>query len=464
MADEKEPVTVLKGDDAILLWLEGRNAWNNWMKEHPKVNIDFEGVDFSYEALNKRFPVNKNLKKLIQDCKDDEIINFSGYKFSGYANFTETIFSGYMTFMNAVFHDVAGFRNATFSGVADFQGATFSDDAYFDGATFSGDARFEEAKFNSDAYFKRVTFNKRTRFNGVIFSGDAHFGQATFNGRALFQSVKFIGLASFDKAVFGAGADFLDSKFDGFSSFFKISHGKFFRFASVDFNSKSRFEPEHADSIESLSFKGTSFERPFSLKGDFNCIPDLRQTKTSHHIDLSGVTVNLKRDSQNGAILEKAHDTQDAERLCRLKEIAESNKNHERALAFHADEMRAKRWIKLNWQRSVLDTLYSLTSNYGQSILRPFVCLMLSIFMFAQLTISFAEPDSEPRFKDALTVSIATVIPFISLSKGARDRGLEKMFGDDIPKDYDLLSYGHAFASFTFIFLIGLGLRNRFRI
>ncbi|TMN34124.1 pentapeptide repeat-containing protein [Pseudoalteromonas sp. S2755] len=398
MADEKDPVTVLEGDAAILLWLAGRKAWNIWMEEHPKASVNFEGVDFSYRVLEKRFPDNENLKRLIEDQKDREVISFFGYKFSGNAIFS-----------SAKFRCSADFREAIFSGGANFMLAKFSDIANFMNATFSGNAIF-------------------------------------------------------DKAVFSVGADFIDSKFNKTMSFFKISYGKYFRFASVDFNSKSRFEPEHADSIEMLSFKGTSFERPFSLKGDFNCIPDLRQTKTSHHVDLSKLTVKLKRDRKNYAILKKAQDKEDAERLCRLKEIAESNKNHERALAFHADEMRAKRWIKLNWLQSILDSLYSFTSNYGQSILRPFVLLMLFIFMFAQWTISFREADSDSDFRDALTVSIATVTPFISLSKGARDRGLERIFGEDIPKDYDLISYVYAFASYTFIFLIGLGLRNRFRI
>tara|TARA_Y100000588_G_C14028448_1_gene827507 strand:+ start:528 stop:800 length:273 start_codon:yes stop_codon:yes gene_type:complete len=39
--------------------------------------------------------------------------------------------------------------------------------------------------------------------------------------------------------------------------------------------------------------------------------------------------------------IEKALDEVDSEKLCKLKEIAEFNKNHKRALAFNPDELRS---------------------------------------------------------------------------------------------------------------------------
>ena len=72
--------------------------------------------------------------------------------------------------------------------------------------------------------------------------------------------------------------------------------------------------------------------------------------------------------------------------------------------------------------------------------------------------------DKNPRLKDAVTVSIATVTPFISISKIEREAGIKKLFEDKQPEDYGLYSYFYAGLSFIFIFLIGLGLRKRFRI
>ena len=41
---------------------------------------------------------------------------------------------------------------------------------------------------------------------------------------------------------------------------------------------------------------------------------------------------SLKRDKKYGVLLEKAKSIDDSERLCRLKEIAESNKNFETSI------------------------------------------------------------------------------------------------------------------------------------
>ena len=49
-----------------------------------------------------------------------------------------------------------------------------------------------------------------------------------------------------------------------------------------------------------------------------------------------------------------AEDPQDGARLRRLKEIAETNKDHQAALRFSADENRAKRWIETSWFGSLV--------------------------------------------------------------------------------------------------------------
>ncbi len=64
-----------------------------------------------------------------------------------------------------------------------------------------------------------------------------------------------------------------------------------------------------------------------------------------------------------------AKDPEDAGRLGRLKEIAEDNKDHEQALYFFGEEMRAKRWQKNRpFLASILDFLYDKVSDYGRSV------------------------------------------------------------------------------------------------
>ena len=72
---------------------------------------------------------------------------------------------------------------------------------------------------------------------------------------------------------------------------------------------------------------------------------------------------------------------------CRLKEIAESNKDHESALRFHTNEMRAKSCTLIGIGVSVLDALFDFTSNYGQSVAKPFLWLFFSILSLTLYTV-----------------------------------------------------------------------------
>ena len=165
----KKPVT-LEGDAAILLWLEGKGAWNKWMEENPKADVNFSRVDFSYKALKERFPYNENLRRLIEGSEDEDVISFNGYKFSGEAYFWDSTFSGY-----------AGFDSAIFSGTATFYDVTFSGYASFHFATFSDGVNFIDAKFSDEANFNDATFSDYAEFGGAIFSDAAHFTDATFS-------------------------------------------------------------------------------------------------------------------------------------------------------------------------------------------------------------------------------------------------------------------------------------------
>ena len=61
MADAEE-IFGLRGQRAVDKWLEGRDAWNAWVDEHPEEEISFSGFDFTkYEKF--RF---KDLSSLME--------------------------------------------------------------------------------------------------------------------------------------------------------------------------------------------------------------------------------------------------------------------------------------------------------------------------------------------------------------------------------------------------------------
>jgi hypothetical protein len=72
-SDEK---TVLKGEQALKLWREGKDEWNQWVEENPVADVDFSGVDFGKDPKNH---IPKN--------------NFEGFKFpKGKVDFSRVTF------------------------------------------------------------------------------------------------------------------------------------------------------------------------------------------------------------------------------------------------------------------------------------------------------------------------------------------------------------------------------------
>ena len=109
---------ILKGEDAIALWKEGRDAWNTYIETHPGVEIDFSNVDFSPHRF------------------ESEPLSFEGFRFGiGDVSFKGAVFnSGDVSFEFATFDGRLSFNGATFgNGIVSFADATFGDR----GTTFS---------------------------------------------------------------------------------------------------------------------------------------------------------------------------------------------------------------------------------------------------------------------------------------------------------------------------------------
>lgn len=484
----------LEGDAAIELWLLGKEAWNKWVEKHPNASVSFEGVRFSYKSLEGKL---YNKRVVFKDSELD-LIDFSGFKFHhvtfhdayfhgkvdfssaqflGSANFSKARFS-VAIFSNSTFKDLANFTKASFFEKAEFSNVNFNSHVHSEGAFFQGSLSFDHSKvygeaifigskINGDCTFLSTTFHSLFAFRGVKVGGIAVFSRASFGGSAMFNNTTFNSASYFLGATFKDPADYSASIFQGDVEFKDCNfYGKSLNFKKCQFHEAIDFQPKDAANLNYISFEGSSFSKQLTISGQYNCIPDLRQTKTSHHIDLSLLTTKLNRHFLKNTGVEAAVKQKDADRLCRLKEIAESNKNHERALAFHADELRAKRWHIFNPWQSILDGLYSLTSNYGQSIMRPCMYLLASVFIFTSATLSQTKQSSYDitQMKAALTISVATATPFLAISKEARTNSTEELFNKELPDNYYLYSYIHSGSSFVFMFLIGLGLRNRFRI
>ncbi len=61
-------------------------------------------------------------------------------------------------------------------------------------------------------------------------------------------------------------------------------------------------------------------------------------------------------------------------------------------------------------------------------------------------------------------LSLATLVPFVAASPSTMTEARENLFGTDVGIWVDVFSFFEGFLGLAFFFLIGLALRNRFRI
>lgn len=353
------------------------------------------------------------------------------------------------------------------------------------------DIDFSNVDFSS---YKVVSFDKFRFPNGDVSFFRAKFGQ---------------GDVIFNSATFGEGdVSFAFTKVEGAMFSFSgctLQKGRY-DFSNMRIDARAHFDGlKNTERPTRFSFQNTSFEQAVVFAGHFRCVPDFRGTKTLHHMDINELRCDLRREddrASNGSAPQGdkipgwygrlgfrpllASDKEDAARLRRLKEIAESNRHHTAALRFHADEMRAMRWLETGFFASVLGWIYDKLSNYGQSLWRPlcgwlFTLLLLfpALYWNASLVCHVENSESpacpgmessqaltcwENRLSQALSVSFGNSIPFAPTARGVRQDGLKALFGKDPSLIVDLLTLCQGVASFIFLFLIGLALRNRFRI
>ncbi|MBQ4877796.1 hypothetical protein J8M21_11310 [Pseudoalteromonas luteoviolacea] len=444
MARDDNKKTILDGKAAIDLWLQGVDAWNQWVEENPVADVIFEGVDFS---------------------QYDEV-SFMNYIFpKGYVNFSRAQFG---------------------EGCIDFTGAQFGEgDFNFSGALFGkGDINFSGTQFGKgDVNFSGTQFGKgNVNFSGTKFGkGDVNFSGSQFDkGDAIF-----------------AGAHFVESKV---------------YFGSIKLSGQFNFwDVIGTEKISSLSFKFSTFEGPVCLdKNNFNCIPDFTNTKLSHQLSLSHFTVSnslihksnlipkslttlkklwfgseLKYSQIKNALnhskklsrrfpwLSKltAADTQDIDRLRRLKELAESNKHYKLALDLHVEEMKSSRWIETTSKRSLFtEFLFQKFGDYGRSILRPLTSLVLLWLVCAPIYASAS--NNKEISLDALLFSFSQMFSIIPSSRDARSESSTALYGTlidgklivDVPHVVFAIAGLQSLTSIILVFLVGLALRNRFRI
>ena len=422
-------------------------------------------------------------------------MSFAGFRFpTGKKDFSETVFGdGNARFYDATFGEGdVSFYGATFGeGDVSFSAAKFGDgNVNFYRATFGkGNVRFSDTAFgNGWVSFHGATFGDgEVDFHGAAFGeGNVSFFGATFgDGDVSFDYATFgEGDVSFEGATFGVGAvSFIDAIFDAGSISFRgtifgkgvitfadaisgkgslIFDDASFKensivFRNADINGHLRLQNcRNTKTLRILSFRALRLTGTFILEGNFTCVPDLRSTVMAAHVDLETSFIyppRYKRRFPAFAFPRPA--TRHTAQLRRLKELAEQNCHHEAALRFFALERRDMRWTtSLSAWASGLDWFYDMACVYGQSVMRPAAVLVGLFAVFAGV---YGLLDPCLGAWGALVKSAYYTVPFV-FNKSARPA--TTVFRDPV----HALTMAQQGFSFIFLFLLGVSLRNRFRL
>jgi hypothetical protein len=469
---------VLKGQAAIALWLKGKEVWNSWVSSNPCADVNWNDIEFPCNA---------------KDYNGADLIDFSEFIFP-----EGDIIFDYSSFLRGN----VSFYGASFSrGELSFFNAKFGKgELIFDNAIFSGGKiSFMEASFGrgwvsfSDAKFGEgdLVFTD-AKFSG----GDINFDSTTFTkGKVIFNGAKFgNGVLNFDDAKLGdVDVDFRGATFGSGSILLR----------NLAFKGMARFDNlKGLERCAQFSFEGCSFDKPFTFSHHdrMGCPLDLRRTKLAHGIILNDVRCDyqisppygwrgthrwlymrtfkriprrLYRAITRGAHLifrrfsSKAVEREDSQRFRRLKELALSEANHYKALEFNAQELRSQRRHETEWLRDRLQFCYMALSNYGRSVVRPTTALVIVTLVHAAIYSTLAtKPKLAPidAFSAGMTYSGGNMFAFVPIGRTALQQSSDVLFLKEVP--YDVLWIGgfQSVLSVILLFLLGLGLRNMFRL
>ena len=330
----------------------------------------------------------------------DRGVILNGFNFPNEANFESATFSEDACFKSATFYGFANFISVTFSGQVDFESAAFSREAYFALAKFSGIVTF----------FGSVTFSG-SDFGSATFSGTAYFNSATFDGDASFKSATWDATATFELATFSSTINFVDSEFTAKTIF-----------------AQARFSLE---------------------------VPDFRGAKLHEATEWHGVR-------WPSAPPDKTRAQNQVYAYERLKQEMERLKKHEDEQFFFCKELRARRELVPFWTAAWwFNYLYAGLSDYGQSTSKPLLWLC-GLFLLVSDVFAWA-----PSIAGIpMTVLHAARLSFASIF-------LIFPFHNEImtPHVFSILSslakiivVVESFFGTLLLFLLGIALRNRFRM
>ena len=473
-----------------------RKVWNAWscqsLDDVERSRLaEFAGVDlFELSAWNELYDevvglFQERLGETTALPSVDVPINLGTTLFSKRLNLQRMIFPQKVAFSSSNFMRATNFESAVFVSKSYFTGSSFDRGAsanfsktLFEATTFFEDVRFldgaifEDAHFASDVELNRIEFEGEANFASVhfgdtvffseskfrvtgpwlaksVFSGDALFRNCQFIGDSNFECVRFSGSAIFDESFFAGEARFNSSTFEGAS-----------QFRSAWFRKKALFRD--ADFRRPTSFRGAAFEFEYPVFEEANLNAKTQFTAVES-VQVSGQdaeTTIVRAWPEDPPDIQNARDC-----VATIRHVLGQQGLPEEEHFFFRKEMEFTSRI-VGPVRRLPYKAFQLISDFGYSIQRPFVALVLTVgvgwFVLLIGSCAFAStitcgPESAGSVFALSFTNTFSLFGFHRLYFGAA-------FLTELASWMKIIGACQTVLGFVFLFFLGLGLRTRFRL
>ena len=494
---------ILKDQEAMNRYKEGKDAWNEWAEAHDGWVVDFSNCTF-----------------LPDDNKNG--VSFKSYVFPGPVKFDGANFqSDKVSFESAIFKD----------GNVSFYGAKFDDSkVYFNHAVFSNgnkDFRMDSSSSfklisfygtefgDGDLEFRYLTSNESIIFNHARIGKGSHgFENITVTNGSLEFYLAKIEIDSYKSLNFtniniqSGNVDLCGFKFIGGDITFRslkvqkgnvqIENVREFNAESLSFSNLniengelsldgSEFEKcsvnfdnanigsdflltgakfNHSDYI---TFNGLKVGRSLVLdKAYFSVVPDFRNLLVDRDVSMIDMKVKYMRKIR---FVGRSSNREHGDMYRKLKSLAIKANDHQRELEFFAMEEKAK----FMWHRNPIEYsptfLYGLLSNFGRSLRRPIAGLLVTGCFAATCFQYILSGTWSIQGLKVWFLSLLYLLPFVPGSRDTRKnlictfyKGESKDLINACVELVERVAFVESFFALLFLFLIGLALRNRFRL
>jgi uncharacterized protein YjbI with pentapeptide repeats len=410
-------------------------------------------------------------------------VNFSGSRFSG---------GGYESyFRKCTFYDSAHFTNVVFEYPAIFQESIFKSDAIFSSAEFI-DVYFSETNFIGNANFQQTKFIGNARFSNAKFNGKANFTYAQFGKFVNFKKSEFLELADFRSAQFIAvdplpyednttTINFSNAYFAGKALFDAGQWSHLKLIYKYDYDDRKKWADQtgvSADQFASIDFSGAIFKGKTSFQGrkfigSTNFGPYTEKnvefaTEFSHAPNFHECEFHQNTTFYKAKFLEATGSDEAARAYRTLKLVFQKKYDLRQEQQFYRLEIQQEAKLEESKVKKITFWMYQFFSGYGFSIIRPLIWLIFITHIIAtsfyaySANLEFCNPSDESckLFSTLFQFSLSGIPGFERIGSEPK----ELLFPDGLSAWVLLILALHKLAIVTGLFLIGLALRNLFKM